>query len=170
MDMKDIDRINELYRKKEGRYADTGRKGRAGSCPRQEDIGGQSARNLRGTLEQHEDSVSGRIDRGSGAKSTAIRGKRGTEWRRRNQEIRKECRNARMALSECEVEEASRRAAGFLLKDADYRKAETILAYIDTQQENLYQSDSGGCVALWEDNCCSPRRRKDDGILSDYFV
>lgn len=51
------------------------------------------------------------------------------------QEIRKECRNARMALSECEVEEASRRAAGFLLKDADYRKAETILAYIDTQQE-----------------------------------
>ncbi len=35
------------------------------------------------------------------------------------QEIRKECRNARMALSECEVEEASRRAAGFLLKDAD---------------------------------------------------
>ena len=51
------------------------------------------------------------------------------------QEIRKECRNARMALSECEVEEASRRAAGFLLKDADYRKTETILAYIDTQQE-----------------------------------
>lgn len=51
------------------------------------------------------------------------------------QEIRKECRNARMALSECEVEEASRRAAGFLLKDADYRKVETILAYIDTQQE-----------------------------------
>ena len=58
------------------------------------------------------------------------------------QEIRKECRSARMALSECEVEEASRRAAGFLLKDADYRKAETILAYIDTH----------------------------DGILSDYFV
>ncbi len=50
-------------------------------------------------------------------------------------EIRKECRNVRMALSAEQVEERSKKAGKHLLSSALYQDAEVILAYIDTQNE-----------------------------------
>ena len=66
MDMKDIDRINELYRKKKAGTLTQEEKEEQDRL-RQEYLAAVRA-NLRGTLDSTEDSVSGRIDRGSGRK------------------------------------------------------------------------------------------------------